>query len=100
MKRLMTVGALALFRAGSATAWAAEIYELGVDGLACPYCAYGLEKALTKVAGVESLDILINEGTCRVVMRDGATLSEDAARRIVADAGFTLRAFERVEASQ
>ena len=100
MKRLMAVGALTLLLAGSATAWADDIYELGVDGLACPYCAYGLEKGFNELADVESLDIFINEGTCRVVMRDGATLTEDAARQIVADAGFTLRAFERVEASE
>ena len=39
-------------------------YELRVDGLACPYCAYGIEKKIKALGGVDkgSIEIKLNEG--------------------------------------
>lgn len=74
-------------------------YQLRVDGLACPFCAYGIEKKLKRTDGVESLDIDINAGIVTVTMAEGASLTEAQARRIVEDAGFTLAGFEEVQAT-
>ena len=74
-------------------------YQLQVDGLACPFCAYGIEKELKRTDGVERIDIDINAGTVTVTMADGATMTEAQAARIVADAGFTLAGFVEVAAT-
>lgn len=80
------------------TAFAAQAkYELTVDGLACPFCAYGIEKELTRAEGVASIEIDINAGTVTVTMRENASLSEAKARQIVSDAGFTLAGFRQIE---
>jgi len=71
-------------------------YQLRVDGLACPFCAYGIEKELKRTEGVAGIAIDINAGTVTVTMTEGATLTEAKAGRIVKDTGFTLRAFEEV----
>ncbi|WP_323844332.1 heavy-metal-associated domain-containing protein [Microbulbifer magnicolonia] len=68
-------------------------YELGVDGLACPFCAYGIEKKLRVIDGVAQVRVDIANSLVRVTMREGATLSEARARRAVEQAGFTLRSF-------
>ena len=73
-------------------------YQLRVDGLACPFCAYGIEKELKRTDGVESIRIDINAGTVTVTMAEGATMTEAQASRIVEDAGFTLGGFEEVRA--
>ncbi len=73
-------------------------YQLQVDGLACPFCAYGIEKELKRTDGVERIDIDINAGTVTVTMADGATMTEAQAARIVKDAGFTLGGFEDAQA--
>ncbi len=73
-------------------------YQLRVDGLACPFCAYGIEKELIRTDGVKMLDIDIDAGTVTVTMEEGATLTEAQADRIVEDAGFTLRDFGEVGA--
>ncbi len=73
-------------------------YQLQVDGLACPFCAYGIEKELKRTDGVERIDIDINAGTVTVTMADGATMTESQAARIVKDAGFTLGGFEEAQA--
>ena len=89
------VFALALLFSLSALA-APTQYQLRIDGLACPFCAYGIEKELNRTAGVAAIDIDINNGTVTVTMNEGATMTEAKADRIVKDAGFTLRAFEQL----
>ncbi len=72
-------------------------YQLRVDGLACPFCAYGIEKELKRTNGVESLEIDINAGIVTVTMAEGAAMTEAQASRIVEDAGFTLGGFEELQ---
>ena len=86
MKRwtLMSVVALALVSAGSA--FAGEAYSLRVDGLSCPFCAYGIEKKLNSLDGVEAVNVELKDGAVLVTMRDGASLDEATARQAVKDA--------------
>ena len=80
-------------------AWAGEIassYALGIDGLSCPFCAYGIEKKLSSIEGVERLAIDIGEGLVTVHMAKDATLEETTARQATEDAGFSLRSFEEI----
>ena len=72
---------------------ASAVYSLKVDGLACPFCAYGIEKKLSAIDGVEDIKVDIKEGQVIVTMADGRSLSEQRARQAVTKAGFTLRAF-------
>lgn len=71
-------------------------YRLHVDGLACPFCAYGIEKKLKAIDGVARLETNIKEGTVIVTMKDSVTLDEQTARKAVKEAGFTLKGFELV----
>jgi len=71
-------------------------YQLRVDGLACPFCAYGIEKRLTRTEGVASIAIDIEAGVVTVTMAQGATLAEEQAKRIVEEAGFTLGDFREL----
>ena len=73
-------------------------YQLKVDGLACPFCAYGIEKKLTHTDGVKDVAVDINSGIVTVTMAEGATLTQDRARKIVKDAGFSLRNFGKAQA--
>ncbi len=76
------------------------VYALQIDGLACPFCAYGIEKQLKKIEGVVSTSIDIKDGVVTVVMERDATLDEAAAKKAVEAAGFTLRGFERKAADE
>lgn len=80
----------------SAPAWAGQagkVYELGVDGLGCPFCAYGIEKTLGEVDGVDRVDVDMKRGVVVVTIAAGADLDQDTARQAVEDAGFDLRSF-------
>ncbi len=71
-----------------------HVYKLYVDGLACPFCAYGVEKKVGGLDGVEKVEIEIEEGVVTVTLADGATLDEATAKHAVDQAGFSLRKFE------
>ncbi len=73
---------------------APRTYSLYVDGLACPFCSYGVEKKVGGLKGVEKVEIDIENGRVVVTLADGAILDEATARQAVDEAGFTLRKFE------
>jgi mercuric ion binding protein len=66
-------------------------YDLRVDGLACPFCAYGIEKKFTKTEGVASVGIDLGKGLVIVQTVDGKIFEEDELKTIIHDAGFTMR---------
>ncbi len=62
-----------------------------VDGLACPFCAYGMEKKLKRIDGVEKMDIKINEGLVLLYFSEDAQIDQALIERKVKEAGFTPR---------
>lgn len=77
---------------------AAETYTLGLKGLACPYCAYGVEKRLSAVDGVTDVEVDVVNSFAIVRTRDGVTLTRPQAHTAVEEAGFTLDTFEQTTA--
>jgi mercuric ion binding protein len=65
-------------------------YDLRVDGLACPFCAYGIEKKFIKTTGVESVDINLQKGVIIVKTTGEKPFTENELKQIIHDAGFTL----------
>ncbi|NIR32478.1 MAG: heavy-metal-associated domain-containing protein, partial [Gammaproteobacteria bacterium] len=62
------------FAGWSSGAWAGgALYVMRVDGLACPYCAYGVEQKLEKIDGVrdESIEFDLEKGVVRVEVEEG-----------------------------
>lgn len=96
-RRMLLATSLALLANG---VWAAPpTYQLHVDGLSCPFCAYGLEKKLGAVNGVQGLETNVKDGTVTVTMKDGVPLDEASARKAVKEAGFSLRKLEEVKSA-
>lgn len=80
----------------TAAAWAqGPVYQVGVDGMSCPFCAYGIEKQLKKLDGVNQVKVDVAKGQVVVTMDDGKTLEKAQAVEAVKKAGFSLRSFEK-----
>lgn len=62
-----------------------------VKGLACPFCAYGLEKKLGNLNGVQAVYIDINEGIAQLKFKSEQMASEEEIRAAIKDAGFTVQ---------
>jgi mercuric ion binding protein len=64
---------------------------VGVDGLTCPFCAYGIEKKMLEIDGVASVAVQLDAGAVELWFNEGATISEERIREAVGEAGFEVR---------
>lgn len=65
--------------------------KLEVDGLSCPFCAYGLEKKLKKIPGATDIYINIKEGFSTIKTPVESKPSEEKLIEVVKEAGFSPR---------
>ncbi|MCG8093442.1 MAG: heavy-metal-associated domain-containing protein [Candidatus Thiodiazotropha endolucinida] len=89
MKRYLTIPLLLLWSIAALAA--GTQYVMRVDGLACPYCAYGVEKKLKQIKGVEKIDVDLDKGLVTVNVGEGVELTEPQMVQLFKDAGFTYR---------
>lgn len=103
-QQVVIVGALALALAAmpaagqgqQATAVAGpQRIEMVVHGLSCPFCAYGLEKKLRKLEGLDSVSIDFKTGKVLLLVRDGSKATDERLKQLVKDAGFEVVEIKR-----
>lgn len=68
-----------------------------VDGLACPFCAYGIEKKLNALGPIQNVEVQLENGRVLLAFTDDQSLTREEIQQAVKKAGFTAR---RVEFSQ
>ncbi|VAX33656.1 hypothetical protein MNBD_NITROSPIRAE01-2198 [hydrothermal vent metagenome] len=86
---LMLIAPL-LTQSAKAEEMSAEI-SIRVDGLTCPFCAYGLEKKLKRLDGAEKIHIDIEKGIVLIQVVEGEKVKEKDLKQAVEDAGFTAK---------
>ena len=78
------------------SAWAAGTnYEMRVDGLACPFCAYGIEKKMKAIDGTGKINVDLDKGLVSVDMAEGKQLTEKQMKTLFNDSGFTYRSMKK-----
>ena len=68
--------------------------KIEIKGLACPYCAFGMEKELKKVSGVENVEIELKTGMAYISTPIDQKPTKEELQKIVKDAGFTVGEIE------
>lgn len=72
-----------------------SLYHIRVDGLACYFCSYGLERFFKKTGKIYSMDINLKSGIVTIRFVKGKKLpSAKDIYKYVHDAGFTPRWIE------
>ncbi len=64
--------------------------ELQVNGLTCPFCAFGIEKKLYKVDGVVEVSVDLDEGRIELALSASNHATARAIAEAVEEAGFGL----------
>lgn len=64
---------------------------LRVDGLACPFCAYGLEKKFLASKKIDSFVVNFDQGSVQIQIKKGEVLTDVDIYTIVREAGYTLK---------
>jgi len=82
----------ALLVLSSASAADVERVTVHVEGMACPFCAYNIEKrvkTLETVGKNARVEVVLDEGTASFPWKAGAAFDPASVDRAVRDAGFT-----------
>ncbi|MFK5915710.1 MAG: heavy metal-associated domain-containing protein [Woeseiaceae bacterium] len=70
-------------------------YSIRVDGLACPFCAYGIEKKFKAMDGISNIKVDLDNGIVSVDAKEGLELKEDKMIKLFNDSGFTYRSMKK-----
>jgi len=62
-----------------------------VDGLSCPFCAHGLNKKVSALNWIQTVEIYVDAGRADFSVKEGANLDVRSLRKAVGDGGFTPR---------
>lgn len=65
--------------------------KIDVDGLACPFCAYGLEKKLLQIDGADNFNVDIDSAYATLTFPITSKVTKNEIKQIVKDAGFSAR---------
>lgn len=71
-----------------------------VDGLTCPFCAYGLEKRIKEIPAVQESIISLEDGIVELIPRAGQHIDIDEVKAAVIAGGFTPRGVQVALAGQ
>ncbi len=94
MKKILLINVLLI---GFSSMAAENNYQLQVNGLACPFCEYNIQKKLSKIEGVSDVTVNLKKGLVNVKMLEGQKLPETQVRQEITDAGFTLKGIKTID---
>ena len=81
----------------SSSAAPAPAHETGpraiiqIDGMACPFCTYNIQRQLQALPGVERVDVSLDKGEAYVTLSEQDPATEAQLRDAVKSSGFTPR---------
>jgi copper chaperone CopZ len=92
---LLLVGAL-MFALRAALAGPLEVKQT-VYGMDCAPCAYGVQKSLEKLPGVESAKVSLNTGVVDIRLKPGNDVTLEKIQEVIKAAGFEPKGGEVVK---
>ena len=95
MKKLVTIVVLSIFSLSGAMAQLTKV-DQEVFGMDCAPCAYGLERGLKKMDGLESVQVSLNDGKAYINLTSDNQLTLQKIQQEVKTNGFSARAAEVV----
>ncbi len=104
---LALAGVLALIAVPCLSAWAGQGRSDGskqavvtVEGMQCPFCAYGIRKHLAKLPGVRKVEVELARNQAIVTFAPDAKVGEKDIQKAIRNAGFTAGKIEWRSAGQ
>ena len=100
MKKYIITIIVSLLSFGMASAQKSiDHFQIQVDGLGCPFCAYGLEKKFKEFKGIKQVSIKIDTGDFKFTYPSDKELTMDAIITQVKKAGYTPKSAKIVRAN-
>ncbi len=77
----------------------AKTIEMDVNGLVCAFCAQGIEKSLKALPPTSKVFVSLENRIVAVELKDGTDIPDPQLRKAITDAGFTVVAIRRSDAT-
>lgn len=84
---------------GLSTLASATTIEMDVNGLVCAFCAQGIEKTLKKFPATEAVFVSLEHHIVAVQLKEGTDIDDATLRTAIKDAGYTIVAIRRSDAT-
>lgn len=96
--RTLILAWIAILLLGGSSVLAAQIQQaiITVEGMSCPFCAFGVEKKLRAIPGVARVEVTLKQGAATLTAKEGASIAVAEIPAAVRKAGFTAGAIEIV----
>ena len=78
---------------------AAPTLKAEVNGMVCAFCAQGIEKKARALPQTKDVYVNLEKRLVAVELKDGQTLTEDALRALIKDAGYDIVKIDVVKQS-
>lgn len=98
MNRFLSL-ALVVLSAFAASSIEARSLRMEVNGLVCAFCADGISRAFKKQAATADIFVSLEDRLVAVQLKDGEDISDDVARKLLTDAGYTVVGITRTDAT-
>ncbi len=66
-----------------------EKVEIGVEGLSCPFCVWGLEKKLKAVNSIDKISVHLKQAKVEILLKSNTPLNITDIKKAVKEAGFS-----------
>jgi mercuric ion binding protein len=77
----------------------ARSLRIEVNGLVCAFCADGITKAFKTEAATADVFVSLEDKLVAVQLKDGQDISDDVARTLLTEAGYTVVGIQRTDAT-
>lgn len=67
-----------------------ERVEIGVEGLSCPFCVWGLEKKLKEVKSIDKINVHLKQAKAEISLKPNTPLNIASLKKTVKEAGFSV----------
>lgn len=65
--------------------------EIGIDGLSCPFCVFGLKEQMKKIEAIDKLNINLKNSLASITLKESSLLNIKDFKNAVKKAGFSIR---------
>jgi|SRR5688500_15106112 len=97
MKKLITLLVVTLSLVVGAAQAAGQTIKADINGMVCAFCAQGIEKKMRALPQAKDVYVNLKHKVVAVELKDGQTLSENAVKELVKDAGYDVTSIQTVD---
>jgi len=66
-----------------------QVVDIDIEGMSCKFCAYSIQKNLSKLPDVDKAEVSIDDKKAHIVMKPGKQADVETLKKKITDSGFT-----------